>query len=147
MVKFFKKFGQKASSVAKFGMKVAKHPGFGLKKGQNLARKISHTADTVSNIATVGAAGAMAYGNAPLAAGLVGLSMAGAKVSNIADKARRTASSIEKVMPKHHAKPSPFEGGRPIPALPAPRQQQLIMYDPPAMAFESSAPVRGRGKR
>ena len=37
MVKFFKKFGQKASSVAKFGIKVAKHPGFGLKKGQNIA--------------------------------------------------------------------------------------------------------------
>jgi len=134
---FFKKFGQKAHSLGRFGLKAGKAVTFGAKK---VAHGLSKYGTAVSNLATVGASVATAIGQPELAVPLVGVAQ---KASRVAERGQRASGKIKEVgqvikdsglqKPSNKKnRESPFESPAPEPAQPS----------QPAMVFESAPPQK-----
>lgn len=132
---FFKKFGQKAHSLGRFGLKAGKAVTFGAKK---VAHGLSKYGKAVSDIATVGASVATALGQPELAVPLVGVAQ---RASRAAERGQRIRGGIKEVgqaikdtglqkPSSKKKKESPFESPAPEPAQPA----------QPSMVFESAPP-------
>ena len=134
----FKKFGQKAASVARFGSKAVQSVGFGAKR---VGSFMSRIAKPVSDLATVGASVAMALGQPEIAAPLVGLSKGAQRMGEEGRKINKTVNKVGNAVGDIIEKPSvarrrqqlvsgpAFESGSPAVSSP-PRQ--------PAVKFESS---------
>jgi hypothetical protein len=120
----FKKFGQKAVSVARFGSKAVQAVGFGAKR---VGSFMSRVAKPVSDLATVGASVAMALGQPEIAAPLVGLSKGVQRMGEAGRKINKTVNKVENVVGDIIEKPSV-----------ARRRQQQLASGP---AFESGPPA------
>jgi hypothetical protein len=130
---FFKKFGQKAHSLGRFGTKAAKAVAFGAKRAAHGAAKYG---TAFSNIASVGAAVAMEFGQPEIAAPLIGLAQGAARIAERGKTAEKGIRDIRHAVhdsglqkPKKEVKTSPFESHAP--------QQPAAQ---PAMKFESHPP-------
>ena len=143
----FKKFGQKATALGRFGVKGAKAVAFGAKK---VAHGATHLGKAVSTVATIGAGLATALGQPELAAPLVGIAQGAARISERGQRAQKAISDVrqakreaqqslglQKTSKKSNG--SPFESGAPAQA---PAEPQA-----PAIAFESTPHHRRKGHR
>ena len=120
----FKKFGQKAVSVARFGSKAVQAVGFGAKR---VGSFMSRVAKPVSDLATVGASVAMALGQPELAVPLVGLGKGAQRMGEAGRKINKTVNKVENVVGDIIEKPSVARR----------RQQQLASG--PAFEYGSTA--------
>ena len=119
----FKKFGQKAVSVARFGSKAVQSVGFGAKR---VGSFMSRIAKPVSDLATVGASVAMALGQPEIAVPLVGLSKGAQRMGEEGRKINKTVNTVGNAVGDIIEKPSV-----------ARRRQQLAS----GPAFESGSPA------
>jgi len=130
---FFKKFGQKAHSLGRFGTKAAKAVAFGAKRAAHGAAKYG---TAFSNIATAGAAVAMSLGQPEIAAPLIGFAKGASRIAERGKTAEKGIRDIRHAVhdsglqkPKKEVKTSPFESHAP--------QQPAAQ---PAIKFESHPP-------